>query len=282
MYKKAANTQLIASMILILTAILFGMMLLNVGNRFVNQGAIYSKYHLMESSYIFQTMYMAPSSVVLRYDFDLTNFNFNFDDNKYYVELTGFESDEKTFTRDKTIDIDIGPFSRPNFFLRTSRLVFSNKQGDVNNILCPNKNTFIQNPIILIGILNNENSYNSRLMSYYNIVYEQFSKGTVYFKDFNEDYATPGNNISIIVSDFNDDKDIIIYYKPNLRNAKLGCLVFNKINEINFNEINIVLAPSNEIYSDLQINLNFDSDNLGTRDVEIPFKLNDALGVFFK
>ena len=281
MNKKAANTQLIASMILILTAIIFGMMLLNIGNRFVNQGAIYSKYHLMETSYIFQTIYFAPSSVFLEYDFDLSNFNFYFDDDKYIVESKGFSSDETNFPRDKNVDIIIGPFSRPNYFVKTSNLIFSENKGNIQDYLCPNKDTSIQDPTILIGVLNNDIIHKTRIDNYYYYINDYFDN--VRYNDYTENPETQVEyNLSIIISDFENENDIIIYYKPNIMSAKFACIIFNKINEINFNDINMVLVPSNDIYSDIQININFESNNIGNLHIQIQSKLKETIEVYFK
>jgi hypothetical protein len=261
------------------------MMLFNIGNRFINDGAIFAKYHVMETGYILETILASPSVVLLDYNFDLFRFDFELYDNEYSAKMDGFIVSQYSFTVDKNIDIDFAPFSLFNEFYLASYLRFSMKndefKNNLNDYLCPNYNSKVNSPIILIGIIKNDDKFNIDLMNYYDQVSAKFSN--VIFEDISTtNKITAPNNLSIIVSDSNNEIDIIIYYQPNLKSIKLSCLIFNQINNIDFNKLDMVLVPSETITSDVQIDINFNSINIGTKDVQIPLKVEEAIRVFYR
>lgn len=285
MIKKKANTQVIASVILLVTAVVFGLMLFNVGNRFVNSGKIYARYHLMETGYILETLLASPSVVKVDYNFDLSDYEFEFDAGSYNVLVGGLNSGSYYLTYDRKTAISLGPFSYFNFFLRSNNVKFSYLEVQQDQYLCPYIETKIDLPKILILILNNEDIYFNDLKNIYEEVKRINKKGEIYFQDlsneeeFNLDIE---NNLSIIVNDIKDNIDIIIYYKNDLESLKFGCLLYNKINEIEFDFVDIALVPSNEIISNVQIDINFESPSIERNKVFIPQKIYDAIEVYFK
>jgi hypothetical protein len=279
MYKKASSV-LVSRLILLLVALIFILMLFNVGDRFLTKGGVFAKYHLMESAYVMETLLASPSSAVLNYHFDLNGFNFKFDNESYSVNYNNFDSGIYKFTFDKNVKIHLSPFSEFNYFQRSTGLTFSDKTPSYNDYLCPVVDSSLQNPILLIGILNENIENKNNLMAYYNSIYQNYKKGQVLFEDISQSKKiTVNNDLSIVFSDSESEIDIIIFYKPSLSNAKIACMIFDNINSINENDVKIILVPTNHIFSDLQININFAT--IGALDVQIPSKVSNSVEEYF-
>ena len=282
MYKKA-NTQLISAVILFLAAIVFSIMLFNIGDRFINNDGVYIKYHLMETAYVMETMLAAPSFVRIDYNFDLSKYEFYFSSGNYYVRLKGLDSEAYDFTYDHFVNYKLGPFGFPNYFSRTNVLKFSENEPKNIAYLCPSINTKINNPSIVMSIMPENQAHYQNLYNFYTYINDRF-EGTTYFKQLSskEDLFLFDANLSIIMS--NKDEmiyDVVIYYTPNLENAKFSCILYNLIHS-NIENIEIVLAPNNNLKSDIEFVLNLDtSDLVQKEDLMLKSSLNFALGEFF-
>jgi hypothetical protein len=278
--KKKAQVKIIGATILILTALINGFMFLNIGDRFINHGGVYSKYHLLESAYLIETVFAYPSIVEVNYPFDLTEFNYDLSGNEYTVISKGFDSDKYILTYTKGIKFNIGPFDLNNFISRSSEISFSKNKINLTDHLCPYYNSTLKNPKIVVALYNlNDTNYDD-LYSYYTEVNKKSSN--VFFINLKNKEIDITNDFSIIVSDNNNHDGILIYYNPNLMNIKFSCLLFNEINKLFEHDINLVLIPSYVINSDIQIKINFEDNNINSKRVLIPIVLSKTLEDFFK
>lgn len=278
--KKGTNLKIVSYAFLLIGAIVFGVMLFNVGERFINDTSVYSLYYLMDGVYLMQTLMLSPSLAFIEYPQEMSRFSFEIENNELNVLVDDLKWDSYKMDFDQTVKYN---FERgtiiENYYIRDHQISFSNEKPITYKFICPYVEINYLNPKLLLAVYPNDNKeFDDYLKKFYFELNEKRSNVEIFNLHIDEDeilnYDFDNYDLSISLSTREFEPDVVIYFKPSEKNSRFACLYAN---HLDIEGLKFVVLPSEQILTDIKIEYKLPIKN----DVKILLDFYKSVNYFF-